>query len=153
MITITPEMKAAVAAARLAYVATVSPDGSPNLSPKGSLQAWDDEHLVFADLASPVTVRNLRANPRIELNVVDPFARRGYRFKGRAQVLAGGEVFETVRSALHARFGPALRVDHVVLVRVEEAGEVVSPAYALDPSATVESVTREWREIYGVTPR
>ena len=151
MPTLTQEMKDAVTAARLAYVATVSPDGAPNLSPKGSLQPWDDDHLVFADLASPMTIRNLRANPRIEINVVDPFARRGFRFRGRADVLADGPVFAAVAAALLAKFGPKLRVDHVVRVRVEEARPVISPAYALDPSATVESVTGEWLDIYGVS--
>jgi len=34
----------------LGFVATVRPDGSPNLSPKGTIAVWDDDHLVFADL-------------------------------------------------------------------------------------------------------
>jgi hypothetical protein len=34
---LTPEMKEAVPRIRLSFVATVSPDGKPNLSAKGSL--------------------------------------------------------------------------------------------------------------------
>src|SRR5262249_6854509 len=64
---------------RLCYVATVTPDGKPNLSPKGSLKVWDDETVVFADIASPGTMRNLRSNPFVEINLVDPFLRRGFR--------------------------------------------------------------------------
>jgi hypothetical protein len=44
----------------------VTPDGKPNLSPKGSLKVWDDETVVFADIASPGTMRNLLTNPFIE---------------------------------------------------------------------------------------
>ena len=53
---LTDEMKEMVERLRLCYVATVTPDGKPNLSPKGSLKVWDDETVVFADIASPGTI-------------------------------------------------------------------------------------------------
>ena len=81
------DMKRVVRQQRLGFVATVCPDGTPNLSPKGTAAIWDDDHLVFADLASPVTMANLRHNPALELNVVDVFARKGYRFKGTATIV------------------------------------------------------------------
>src|SRR5262249_1924789 len=84
MATLSDEMKRMVEQQRLGFVATVCPDGTPSVSPKGTLSVLDDDHLVFADIRSPGTVANLRANPGIEVNVVDPFARKGYRFKGRA---------------------------------------------------------------------
>jgi len=54
-------MKQAVEDQRLAFVATVDADGTPNLSPKGTITVLDDDHLMFADLASPGTVANLAA--------------------------------------------------------------------------------------------
>src|SRR6476619_1805795 len=81
---------------RLGYVATVCPDGTPNLSPKGTTTVWDDDHLVFADLRSPNTVENLHHNPIVEINVVDPIVRKGYRFKGPAQVLIEGDLYEQI---------------------------------------------------------
>ena len=85
---LTEEMKRVVLEQKLGFVATVCPDGTPNLSPKGTTTVWDDGHLVFADIRSPNTVRNLRGNPSIEINVVDPIVRKGYRFKGVAAVHA-----------------------------------------------------------------
>jgi hypothetical protein len=64
--------------------------------PKGTTRVWDDEHLVICDLMSPQTVENLRTNRAVEVNVVDPIARRGYRFKGSAQVLGEGALFERI---------------------------------------------------------
>jgi hypothetical protein len=46
-----------------------------------------DGALYFADIASPHTISNLKLNPAIEINVVDVFQRRGYRFTGRALIL------------------------------------------------------------------
>ena len=100
---LTDEMKEIVERLRLCYVATVTPDGKPNLSPKGSLKVWDDETVVFADIASPGTMRNLRSNPFIEINLVDPFLRRGFRFKGRAEICESGPEFFCSRSAVGPR--------------------------------------------------
>src|SRR3954462_15057671 len=78
----------------LGFIAPGCPDGTPNLSPKGTIAVWDDDHLVFADLRSPGTVANLRSNPSVEVNVVDQLVRKGYRFKGTGTVHTDGEVFE-----------------------------------------------------------
>jgi predicted pyridoxine 5'-phosphate oxidase superfamily flavin-nucleotide-binding protein len=130
--TFTDDMRRIVSDQRLGYVATVCPDGTPNLSPKGTTCVWDDEHLAFADLKSPQTVRNLRSNPWAEVNVVDPVARRGYRFKGRCRILEGDELAGAVsffERGPRAVRGAAERIRHVVLVRVEAAAPVTSPSY------------------------
>jgi len=91
---LTPDMKRIVEEQRLGFVATVCPDGTPNLSPKGTTAVWDDDHLVFADIRSPGTIANLRQNAAVEVNVVDPFVRKGYRFKGVAAVVESGALYE-----------------------------------------------------------
>ena len=117
----------------LGFVATVCPDGTPNLSPKGTTLVWDDAHLVFADIRSPGTVENLRANPSIEVNVVDQFSRKGYRFKGTATVHTEGDVFERGIALYEARgtVRPRERIRSIVIVAVERALPVTSPAYDL----------------------
>lgn len=146
------EMRRMVEAVRLSYVATVTPDGKPNLSPKASLQVWDDDHLLFADIASPVTVRNLKANPYVEVNVVDPFLRRGYRFKGRAEVLESGPEFSSVAEELWSREGRQYPVNAVVKILVEEAFPVLSPAYLFNDNVLEEQVRAVWLKRYGVQP-
>jgi predicted pyridoxine 5'-phosphate oxidase superfamily flavin-nucleotide-binding protein len=146
----TDDMKRMVAHLRLCYVATVTPDGKPNLSPKGSLKVWDDEHLVFADIASPVTIRNLEANPAIEVNLVDPILRRGYRFKGRAVVLRNGPEFTFVADELWTKEGRQYPVNGVVKIKVEEAFPVLSPAYTFNDNVLEEKVKEIWLERYGL---
>ena len=92
--TIPREVRDFVQKQRLGFVATVNPDGSPNLSPKGTVTIWDETSLVFADLASPGTVRNLSRDARVAVNVVDPVSRKGWRFAGVADVCHQGERFE-----------------------------------------------------------
>jgi predicted pyridoxine 5'-phosphate oxidase superfamily flavin-nucleotide-binding protein len=143
-------MKRMVTEQRLGFVATVCPDGTPNLSPKGTTAVWDDDHLVFADIRSPGTVANLRRNPALEINVVDQLSRRGYRFKGTAEVLTTGPVFEQVLAARRAR-GAGSPLRSVVLVRVERALPVTSPAYDLGVSEAElrASWRRHWQALWG----
>jgi predicted pyridoxine 5'-phosphate oxidase superfamily flavin-nucleotide-binding protein len=141
---LTTDMKRVLLEQRLGFVATVGPDGTPNLSPKGTTTVWDDDHLVFADIRSPGTVANLRTNPAVEVNVVDPIVRKGYRFKGRATVHAGDEVYAEALARLAALGYDATpeRIRTIVLVRVERAAELVSPAY--DAGASEEEVAAGW---------
>jgi Pyridoxamine 5'-phosphate oxidase len=91
---LTDDMKRIVREQQLGYIATVCPDGTPNLWPKGTTAVWDDDHLVFADIRSPQSVENINHHPSVEVNVVDPLVRKGYRFKGRAVVHRSDEVFQ-----------------------------------------------------------
>lgn len=91
---LTQEIREFVKQEKLGFVATVCPDGTPNLSPKATTTVWDDDHLVFADIHSPGTIDNLLLNPSIEINIVDVFVRKGYRFKGTGEVLKSGPLFE-----------------------------------------------------------
>ena len=140
---LTDEMQRVVREQKLGYVATVCPDGTPNLSPKGTTAVWDENRLVFADIASPRSVANLRANPAVEINVVGPIARKGWRFKGRGAVHDRGEMLNEV-VAWYRRNGTASPIRSVVLVEVERALPLVSPAY--DLGATETEVRRRWED-------
>jgi predicted pyridoxine 5'-phosphate oxidase superfamily flavin-nucleotide-binding protein len=105
------DMRAVIQAAHLCFAATVTADHRPNLSPKGTIRVWDDDHLFFLDIASPKTRANLEQNPWIELNVVDQTSRRGYRFLGVASLHPGDEVYgeATGRSLLRRTTYPVRR--------------------------------------------
>ena len=147
---LTEDMKRVVTGQRLGFVATVCPDGTPSLSPKGTTAVWDDKHLVFADIRSPGTVENLRANPAVEVNVVDPIARKGYRFKGEATVLTQGALFEQILAFYQNGTAPVQdarsRIRSMVLVKVERALPLDSPAY--DLGRTEEAVRAQWWSHY-----
>lgn len=142
---LTADMRRVVGEQRLGFIATVCPDGTPNLSPKGTTMVWDGDHLVFADICSPGTVANLRRNPAIEINVVDPILRKGYRFKGTATVHAGDETFAAVVARYRAR-GSENPIQSVVLVHVERAAPLISPAY--DLGYTEAEIRDRWTQHY-----
>jgi hypothetical protein len=144
-------MRRVVEEQRLCFAATICPDAGPNLSPKGTVWVWGKSELAFFDLASPQTVANLRRDPRIELNVVDQRLRRGFRFKGRARVTqAPADLLEALRR--FPRKAPdASRIRSLVVVEVEEARPLVSPAYAVtdDPQAVAREWEAYWLNLWG----
>ena len=68
------------------WVATASKDGKPNVSIKGSLRLLDDEHLLFSDIFSMKTRKNLQENPRVAIMVFEDQSKRGYMFQGAADI-------------------------------------------------------------------
>lgn len=142
---LTEDMKRVINEQRLGFVASVCPDGTPNLSPKGTTTVWDDEHLIFADISSPGTVANVQQQAVVEINVVDPVARKGYRFKGPATVYQEGPFFEQALAFYRDR-GTTSAIQHIVLVKVERAVPLISPAY--DQGKTEEQVRQQWLQYW-----
>jgi uncharacterized protein len=138
---LTPDMKRIIEEQRLGFVATADIDGTPNLSPKGTFVVLDDTRIAFGEIRSPGTIRNLRANPRIEVNFVDPFVRKGYRFAGTATVV---ERKNGAFEALLAHFrGPlSQRVRAIVVISVSRALPLISPAY--DDGTSEPQIRKLW---------
>jgi uncharacterized protein len=144
------DMQRVVREQRIGYVASVCRDGAPNLSPKGTMAVWDDDHLVFAYLHSPQTVGNVEAGSRVvEINVIDPIRRKGYRFKGPAEVHRDGPVYESGLRFYQERSGlDPRRVEAIVVVRIDQAAPLISPAY--DDGSTEYDVEERSLEMYGL---
>jgi predicted pyridoxine 5'-phosphate oxidase superfamily flavin-nucleotide-binding protein len=138
------DMQRVVLEQSLGFVATVTRDGRPNLSPKGTTTVWDDHHLMFADIASPGTVENLASNPNVEINVVDPIVRKGYRFRGNATVHTCGAMFDRGLALLRERGFTTKpeRVRSIVVIEITDAAPLVSPAY--ENGATEATVSERW---------
>ena len=138
---LTDAMKRLITEQPLGYVATVAPDGTPNLSPKGTFFVVDDTTIAFAEIRSPVTLANLRTNPLIAVNFVDPFVRKGCRVLGSTRILTRGE---NGFDDLLARSGSTLapRVRAIVIVDITKALPLSSPSY--DDGATEADLRRAW---------
>jgi len=151
MVEITADMEAIIKQAILSFVATVNEDGTPNLSPKASLTVRDGI-LYFADIASPRTVLNLQRNPAVEINVVDIFQRRGYRFRGRAVILPPGDgAALMIANWVRATNGPEYPVDHVVRIETTSITPLLSPAHVFArPSRDQDEIKRTYYQKYGV---
>ncbi|RDJ31418.1 MAG: pyridoxamine 5'-phosphate oxidase family protein [Crenarchaeota archaeon] len=142
---ITKEIQSFLKEQKLGYVATVSSDNMPNLSPKGTIVALDEKHLIFAEIRSPKTIANLKINPKLEINVVDPLIRKGYRFKGDAKIITYGDEFEKITSE-YKKSGIKSKINAIVKIKVSDVEEVTSPLYDLGFSE--EEIKQKWKKIF-----
>jgi predicted pyridoxine 5'-phosphate oxidase superfamily flavin-nucleotide-binding protein len=142
-----PEAQALVAKMGLAYVATVLPDGRPNLSPKGTLKVVDDHTLAFAEMASPGTLKDLANMGYVDVNVMDPFLRKGFRFRGTAEVGEDQGLIAFLAEGLGADY-PLRRA---ITIHVEETRPLISPVYAVTGASEAE-VRRKWEGLLGYLP-
>jgi predicted pyridoxine 5'-phosphate oxidase superfamily flavin-nucleotide-binding protein len=116
------EAKKTITSIHPAFVGTSGKNGKPNVSPKGSFRVLDDEHVAFAEIASPNTIANLRENPQVEVLVFDPATWGGCRIRGKAEIFESGELFESFK----AQFAPLkMNVRSAVKIAVEDV--VVMP--------------------------
>ncbi len=137
---------------RLGFVATVTPDGRPSLSPKGTFIVVDDETIAFGEIRSPQTVANLKVSPELEVNFVDQFVRKGFRIRGRTEFLHRSTVeFDALYPEFTALWGDlAKRINTIISVRVDEVRPLTTPPY--DDGATEEEMIalykRRFSEMY-----
>ena len=140
---ITKEIKNFLNLQKLGYVATVSSDGKPNISPKGTIIGWSSEILVFADIRSPDTLKNLIDNPNVEINVIDPLLRKGYLFQGTARILQDGTLYQEILNH-YRQNGIKSPINSIILVDVSCVSDVISPLYDLGISE--DEIKSKWQK-------
>lgn len=111
---ITQEMKHLIAT-QLCFVATINPDGTPDLGPKGTMIVFDDHHLAFGELTGHQTWTNLVNGSKAAVAVVDRQAMKGFRFDGTPELVTSGEDYDRAVAMIRL---PAPRA--VVKIRVDK---------------------------------
>jgi hypothetical protein len=82
----------------------------------------------------------------VEVNVVDPLLRKGYSFKGVASVLESGALYDKAIAFYKERGSMVSAIREVVLVRVQRAQPIDSPAY--DSGLTEDDVRGRWERYF-----
>lgn len=77
-------------------LATVSKDGQPNTSYRGSMMVFDDERLAYWDRGKRQSVQDIEENPKICVMFRHPEKRIIWRFYGEATTHREGALREQV---------------------------------------------------------
>ncbi len=129
---LTEKMQKLITQHTLGFVATVNAQGQPNLSPKGTFVVLDELHIMFSEIRSPNTLKNIQINSRLEVNFVDPFKRKGVRVKGTARIV---EKKDTEFDELFPKFeqwGELTKlIRRIILIDISQARDISSPIYDL----------------------
>lgn len=139
----------------LCWLATVDAEGQPNVSPKEIWSVADDEHVVVAHIASPLSARNIGQQPLVCLSFVDVFVQKGFKLKGAAhEVCADDPAFARWAEPLLAMVGQRFVIQSVLVIRVTSVTPILAPSYRFYPDQTLEgSQVDAAMRAYGVQPR
>src|SRR3984957_7904977 len=99
--------RAAVASGRLVHLATINPDGTPQVT--CVYVGWDGDEIVAGHVADHIKLRNIRRDPRVTLSVESDVPFEGFSpylvIQGLARVEGGGAV-PLFRPITNGRFPP-----------------------------------------------
>jgi len=144
---ITSEMRDLIERNTIGFVATVTPENAPAVSPKGTTVVADASTLLFSNIRSPGTIRNIAANPAIEINFLDVLARKACRVRGRATYFPRGEPRFAAYLPQFSRWESLVPMMHgIVRVDLSSAEIVHSPVY--DLGTTEAELIAQWRAYY-----
>ena len=115
----------------LGIIATLTPEGFPAASPKGTFLMLDETTIAYGDIRSPGTRRNLMENADCEVVFVDPFLRKGVRLRGRAKVLDedSAEYLALIPWWVQKWGDLATRITSLVVIGVDRALPLATPPY------------------------
>jgi uncharacterized protein len=153
--TLTDAVRASAQGSVLCWLATVDAEGQPNVSPKEVWAIADDQHVVVAHIASPVSARNIAQQPQVCLSFVDVFVQKGFKLKGTAQVVSADDpTFARWAQPLLVMVGQRFVIQSVLVIRVTAVAPIVAPSYRFYADETTEpaQVAAAMRT-YGVQPR
>jgi uncharacterized protein len=146
-------MRDAVEASVLCWLATADAQGQPNVSPKEVFAPLRDG-IVIAHIASPRSVRNIAVNPRVSVVVLDVFAQEGWKFTGRASLIApGDELFGPLAAPLEDLTQGLYPILSVIRIDVDAADRIVAPSSWMYPDRPADVTRAGVLARYGVQER
>ncbi|RSX56110.1 flavin-nucleotide-binding protein [Bifidobacterium dolichotidis] len=78
----------------LCWVATVSPDGEPDLGPKMSMFVLDESHLAYHERTAGKMFENLKNGSKLVVASVNFEQKKGYRFHGNVTLHTDDAIYE-----------------------------------------------------------
>jgi len=142
---ITAEIRALIGAFPLGFTATVTAEGRPAVSPKGTFLVLDDKTIGFSDIRSPGTMANLKSKAQCEVNFIDILKRKGARLSGTARIVPRADAEFARLLPLWAAVWPDLahRMRAFVVIALEAASTYRTPPY--DDGATEDEMVAMYK--------
>ncbi len=124
----------------LCWLVTVDAEVQPNFSPKEVWTIADDQHVVVAHIASPISARNIARHPQVCLNFADVFVQKGFKLVGTARAVHANDAeFTDGAEPLLAMVDQRFTIQSVLVVHVKTVATIVAPSYRFYPNETTET--------------
>ncbi len=135
----------------LCWLATVSVDGQPSVSPKEIFTNYEDDKIIIANIASPQSVSNIQENNQVCVSILDILVQKGFQIKGKARIIKeDNDVYLPYRAVLNLMVQDKFPFQSVIEVNIESVKEIIAPSYRFYPNVNEQDMIDQAREIYGL---
>ncbi len=148
---LTTEIKEYISRSVLCWLATVSAENMPNVSPKEIFNYYGTNKIIVANIASPQTVRNIKQNENVCVSFIDILVQKGFQIKGTAKTIKKTDFeFSEMEKILTEMTGGNFPFSTITEIKVEQIKKIVAPKYILYPETTESEQIESAKKAYGI---
>lgn len=148
---LTTEIKQSISKSILCWLATVSPQNVPNVSPKEIFNYYGTDKIIVANIASPQTVQNIKQNENISISFIDILVQKGFQVKGKAKIIGKTNLeFEAMKEILTKMTGGNFPFSTITEITVEKVKPIIAPKYLLYPETSEKEQIESAKRMYGI---
>ncbi len=148
---LTVEIKESISRSVLCWLATVSAENVPNVSPKEIYSDYEADKIIVANIASPQTVRNIKQNNNVCISFIDILVQKGFQIKGKAKIIKKAATeFSDMEKILTKMTGGNFPFTTITEITVEHVKPIIAPKYILYPETTEAEQIESAKKIYGL---
>ena len=146
---LTKEIKNCIDKSVLCWLATVSSDRVPNVSPKEIFTYFGKNNIIIANIASPQSVRNIKENENVCLSFIDILVQKGFQLKGKATIIEkANPEFSELSTILETMTAGKFPFTTITKINVDYTKPIIAPRYILYPETTEEEQIESARKQY-----
>jgi len=145
------EIKKYIDQSVLCWLATVSDDLMPNVSPKEVFKVFGNNKIIIANIASPQTLKNIKANENVCVSFIDVLVQKGYQLKGKARIVNRNDPsFQEMETVLLKLTEGNFPFATITEITIEKSKPIVAPKYILYPNTTEKEQIESAKKVYGL---
>jgi len=135
----------------LCWLASVSSENIPNVSPKEIFNYYGNKKIIVANIASPQTVRNIKHNENICVSFIDILVQKGFQIKGKAKIIKKTDSeFLEMEKILTEMTGGNFPFSTITEITINQVKPIIAPKYILYPETTEKEQIESAKETYGI---
>ncbi|PQJ77675.1 pyridoxamine 5'-phosphate oxidase family protein [Polaribacter porphyrae] len=135
----------------LCWLATVSKENIPNVSPKEIFSFYKHDTIIVANIASPQTVKNINQNKNVCISFIDILVQKGYQLKGTAKIIKKSHTnFSEMEKILTQMTGGNFPFASITAITVLQIKPIIAPKYILFPNTTEKEQIESAKKTYNL---
>ncbi len=147
---LTPEIKKYIDTSVLCWLATVSAENQPNVSPKEVFDYYGN-YIIIANIASPNSVKNIKHHNKVCLSFIDILIQKGYQLKGTAYLIEKQDPdFPDMYNQLLKITEGKFPFSTIIKIEVDHIKPIIAPSYIIYPETTEQQQIASAKKRYGL---